>query len=66
MRRTDRSDDELHLIWLQMRQAGYRIITIAARFGVKPERVRVVIGRVRNDYAKSAGGDDIFGGKYVK
>lgn len=66
MRRTDRQDDELHLAWLRMRQAGYRITTIASRFGVKPERVRVVIGRVRNEYAASSGGDDIFGGKFVQ
>lgn len=66
MRRTDRNDDELHLIWLRMRQAGYRITTIASRFGVKSERVRVVIGRVRNDFAKSAGGEDVFGGKFVQ
>ena len=66
MRRTDRQDDELHLAWLKHRQAGHMIRKIASAYGVKPERVRVVIGRVRNEYAASSGGDDIFGGKFVQ
>lgn len=66
MKRTDRSDDELHLKWLALRQSGYRISTIAERSGVKSERVRVVIGRVKKDFAESAGGEDVFGGKFVQ
>lgn len=62
MRRTDRTDDETHRCWLRLRQEGHPIADIARGYEVKPEKVRVALGRIRADYAISTGGvDDVYG-----
>ncbi len=44
-----RTTDELHLAWLRARCRGLKSAVIASNFGVKPETVRIVTTRIRNE-----------------
>lgn len=52
-RALERARDAMHLEWLTLTDAGWTSYQIGSRYGVRPEHVRTVLGRIKVDLAKS-------------